>query len=236
MVWLGKNRLQIRARRRIINEAFSLIAVHDPHQPGNGQRSCRSPNVVARKHFLLFLAAARFLDRTRADLCAAAVTGRAPLQPKGGNVRAERVRRLALYFPAVLAGLAGCGPQDPHVVPLTAAENRLKFVAMAYTDAHSSLGHPPENPDELRPFLKAFGDPDELLTSPNDGKPFVVIWGKNPTGGPTDYKGLFPILAYEQQGSAGQRAVTDIRGRPMTVPEVDLPKLKYIGGHKPSSP
>jgi hypothetical protein len=152
-------------------------------------------------------------------------------------VRAERLLRFVLLLPAVAwcAGLAGCSAsQDPHVVPLSESENRLKYVAMAYTDAHGRLGHGPQNADELRPYLKTFGDPDELLVSPADGKPFVVIWGKDPTGGPTDYKGLFPVLAYEQQGANGQRAVTDIRGRPMTVPEADLPRLKYIGGHKPS--
>jgi hypothetical protein len=54
-------------------------------------------------------------------------------------------------------------------------------------------------------------------------------------GGPTEYKQMFPILAYEHEGTRGKRALTDIRGRPMTVSEEDFPKLTFVGGHKPSS-
>jgi hypothetical protein len=105
---------------------------------------------------------------------------------------------------------------------------------MAYQDANTELGRPPKNADELKRFLKQFGDPDALLISPNDGEPYVVIWGANPVGGPTDYEGMFPILAYERKGADGMRAVTDIRGRPMTIPAGDLEKVKFIGRHKPS--
>jgi hypothetical protein len=118
---------------------------------------------------------------------------------------------------------------------LTKAEKALTSVAMAFTDATGQLGHPPKSAEELKPFLKPFGDPEELLVSPNDGKPYVVVWGANPTGGPTDYKGMFPILAYEQQGASGKRAVTDIRGRPMTIPAEDLSKLTFVGRHKPAA-
>jgi len=136
----------------------------------------------------------------------------------------------------LLAALSGCGfSGDPHVVPLTTAENSLTKIAMAYSDAHGQLGHGPKDVEELKPFLKTFGNPDELLVSPNDGQPYVIIWGKNPAGGPTDYKGLFPILAYESKGAGGYRAVTDVRGRPMTVPAADFPKLKFLGGHTPAT-
>ena len=132
----------------------------------------------------------------------------------------------------LLAALTGCGSSNVHVVPLTTAENRLTKIAMAYDDASADLGHPPKNAEELKPYLKQFGDPEELLVSPNDGKPFIVIWGKKLGGGPTEYKSMFPILAYEQSGS--NRAVTDVRGRPMTVPEADFGQLHFVGGHKPA--
>src|SRR5262249_28352707 len=110
------------------------------------------------------------------------------------------------------------------------------FIALAFGDAHSRLGRSPKNAEDLKPFLKEFGNPEELLVSPNDGQPYVVVWGANPTrGGPTDYQGMFPILAYERKGAGGKRAVTDIRGRPLTVPEADLSKLTFAGGHKPSA-
>jgi len=40
---------------------------------------------------------------------------------------------------------------------------------MAYIEAHSKLGRPPKSEDDLKPFLKEFGSPDELLVSPTTG-------------------------------------------------------------------
>jgi hypothetical protein len=143
-------------------------------------------------------------------------------------------RRLRLGLLLLLAGLTGCG-SGVKVVPLSKAEKALSVIAMAYGEAHSRLGRGPKNADELKPFLKEFGDPEELLISPNDGQAYVVVWGVDPTrGGPTEYQQMFPILAYERKGTGGQRALTDIRGRPLTVPEGDFPKLTFVGRHKPS--
>jgi len=155
-----------------------------------------------------------------------------------GSTRATvRPRRWLRLAPAVLlAGLAGCGGcgTQVHVIPLTPAEKELTAIAMAYNDAVSELGRPPKSAEELKPFLKRFGDPEDLLVSPNDGQPYVVVWGANPVGGPTEYRGMFPILAYERQGASGKLAVTDIRGRPLTIPAEDLSKLKFVGRHRPA--
>ena len=141
--------------------------------------------------------------------------------------------RLGLLL--LLASLVGCFSKEPKVVPLTGSETNLKNIVLAYMDAHESLHHPPKNAEELKPFLKRFGDPDQLLISPNDGEPYVVIWGADLSrGGPTPYKQMFPIFAYEKKGTGGQRAVTDVRGRPLTVPDEDFPKLTFAAGHKPS--
>ncbi len=152
-------------------------------------------------------------------------------QPGPGQV-GSLSRPVTLGLMVLAASLSGCG-SSTHVVPLTPAEKALTNVALAYMDAHAELGHGPKNADDLKPFLKRFGNPAELLVSPNDGEPFVVIWGVNPTGGPTEYKGMFPILAYERKGSGGKRAVTDVRGRPMTIPAEDFNKLKFVGRHRP---
>jgi len=135
---------------------------------------------------------------------------------------------------ALVFGLAGCGT-GPNVIPLSKAEKALTNIALAYGEAHARLGHGPKNAEELKPFLKEFGNPDELLVSPNDGEPFVVIWGANPRGGPTEYKQMFPILAYENKGRGGKRALTDIRGRPLTIPSEDFSKLTFVGGYKPAA-
>jgi hypothetical protein len=151
-----------------------------------------------------------------------------------GRRTAKRVlqARLLIVPATLLAAIAGCG-EEVHVVPLTAAEQELTYVALAYTDAHERLGRGPKDADELKPYLKPFGDPEDLLVSPNDGEPYVVVWKANPVGGPGEYMGMFPILAYEQKGTGGKRAVTDVRGRPLTVPEEDMEKLKFLRGHKP---
>jgi hypothetical protein len=153
----------------------------------------------------------------------------------GGTSTSGAGSRRPLYrgLLLVLAGLAGCGSGED-VVALSDAEQALTYIALAYGDAHSQLGRGPKNAEELKPFLKPFGNPDELLVSPNDGQPYVIAWGANPGGGPTEYKQMFPILAYERKGSRGRRALTDVRGRPMTVPEEDFSKLTFAGGHKPS--
>jgi len=154
-----------------------------------------------------------------------------------GNCAAiTRCRRWWCFAPLfALANLSGCG-SGPDVVAFSGAEQELTSIAMAYGDAHSKLGRGPKDAEELKPFLKTFGDPDDLLTSPNDRQPYVVVWGLDPSrGGPTAYKQMFPILAYESKGKRGKRAVTDIRGRPMMVPEGDFSKLTFGGRHKPAS-
>ena len=152
----------------------------------------------------------------------------------GPRKTAHPLGRLSLGLAVLLTALAGCrSSQEPEVIPLSPAEKNLTYIALAYSDAYGQLGRGPKNAEELKPFLKVFGNPDELLVSPNDGQPYVVVWGVNPTGGPTDYQGMFPILAYERKGANGKRAVTDVRGRPLTVPEEDLPKLTFVGKHKP---
>jgi hypothetical protein len=150
-------------------------------------------------------------------------------------------RRAATFgFMAVmLTGMSGCsgcwGDSKPHIVPLSASEERLRDITLAYMEANEKLGRGPKNADELKPHLTRFGNPDELLVSPNDGEPYVIVWGVDTSrGGPTDYQGMWQILAYEKKGAQGKRAVTDTRGRPLTIPEGDLSQLKFAGKHRPS--
>src|SRR5262245_58153996 len=159
----------------------------------------------------------------------------ARLRNQSGRTSHQSLRSLSSYaLFASLCALAGCG-SGTDVVKLTAAEKELTYIAMAYSDAHGQLGHGPKDAEELKPFLKVFGDPEDLLVSPNDEQPYVVVWNANPSGGPTEYQGMFPILAYEKEGSGGRRAITDVRGRPLTVPAEDLSKLKFVGRHQPAT-
>lgn len=144
------------------------------------------------------------------------------------------LRLLCVMMGLLFALTAGCGSREPHVVPLSKAENALSKVVMAYQRGENKLGRPPRDAEEIKSFLKDYGNPDELLVSPNDGQPYVVIWGARPDGGPTEYKGLRPILAYEKSGAGGRRVVVDVTGHPMTIPNEDFPKLKFAGRHKPA--
>jgi hypothetical protein len=133
----------------------------------------------------------------------------------------------------LLTVLGGCN-SGPNVIPLSGSEKRLVSIVRAYKDAYDKLGRGTKNDEELKPHLRAYGNPEELLVSPDDGKPYVVVWGVNPAGGgTTDYRGMWSILAYERKGKGGKRAVVDTRGRPLTVPEGDISKLKFVGGHRP---
>jgi hypothetical protein len=158
------------------------------------------------------------------------------LVPRAGSTRdlVSQQRWLLVGVVLLLCSFTGCG-SGPKVIPFSQAEKTLSSIALAYMEAHARLGHGPKNADELKPFLKDFGNPEELLVSPNDGQPYVIVWGVDPTrGGPTEYQGMWPILAYERKGAGGARAITDIRGRPMRVPEADFPKLTFAGRHKPT--
>jgi hypothetical protein len=134
-----------------------------------------------------------------------------------------------------LTGCGGCGTSAPVILPQTDAEKNLTSIVLAYLDATEELHHNPKNAEEIKPFLKRFGDPNQILISPTDGEPYVVVWGASLNGGPTPYKQMFPIMAYEKKGSGGKRAIADVRGRTLTVPNEDFPQLKFVGGHQPAA-
>jgi hypothetical protein len=146
------------------------------------------------------------------------------------------------WRPTILAvglsvGVFGCGSStDTHVVALSDSEKNLSNIVLACLDAHESLRHYPKNAEELKPFLKRFGDPEAMLKSPVDGEPYVIVWGTDLSrGGPTPYQQMFPIFGYEKKGAGGKRAIVDVRGRPLTVPSDDFSKLTFVAGHKPDA-
>src|SRR3954467_3023936 len=126
--------------------------------------------------------------------------------------------RLSGRTALLLAAAAGCGRTDPVVTPLPKAEQDLCSIAQAYREAFERTNKAPQSFDELRPYLTSFGNPDDMRVSPNDGQPYVVLWGADPTrGGAGPVKGMWTILAHEQAGTGGKRAVADVRGLAATV-------------------
>src|SRR6516164_5123126 len=118
-----------------------------------------------------------------------------------------------LFLPATIA-LTGCSSAHP-VVNQKDAEN-LTRIGAAYDRATKQLGHPPQNPEQLKPFLKEYGDPETILRSPQDRLPYVILWGRNIRNSAIQTMPP-PIIAYEQQGANGKRYVLPAMGiMPMT--------------------
>jgi hypothetical protein len=140
----------------------------------------------------------------------------------------RRPQRSVLHVVLVLAGLglSGCSPK-PVIVGSSKEFQNLIFIAQAYIDAaDGKLGRPPNNVDELKPFLEGMGDPNEILVSPNDGLPYVIVWGVKPGRSP---------IAYEQQGKDGQRIVVGSNLMPWRVTEEGFSRLRFPPGQKPPS-
>ncbi len=118
--------------------------------------------------------------------------------------------------------LWGCS-QGQVVTELPPQEQNLRYLVMAYTQAATDLGHSPSSAEELKPFLKDFGDAETLLKSPRDGQPYVIVGGLDRAaaaqGGPS-------ILAYEREGVNGVRKAVDMR---MVVRDLSAEEFAKLG-------
>jgi len=85
-----------------------------------------------------------------------------------------------------------------------------------YLAAHN--GQPPKDAASFRQYLESRLDQladynvksaDDLLKSPRDGQPLVIISGKKVSA---PDQGDFPWAAYEQTGVAGKRMAVNVRG------------------------
>src|SRR5258708_3848894 len=140
----------------------------------------------------------------------------------------NHTRRLGGACCLALLLIAGCSSR-PRVTTAASAENIRKLRA-AYLAAVTELKRPPTSEDELRPFLAKEGDPATLLRSPNDGEPFVVLYGADPRTG-KDLKPL--IIAYEKVGSNGRRLVFTAMGV-MEMTNQAFQEANFPPGHKPN--
>ena len=124
-------------------------------------------------------------------------------------------RPLAVLGPPLLAGLpravillvlAGCS-SSPAVKPDEA--RNLHKIQTAYDAVARQLGRPPANLGELRPQLEPLGDPEQILRSPRDGLPYVILWGVDPSQARTMPP---PIVAYEKVGANGKHYALTVMG------------------------
>lgn len=126
----------------------------------------------------------------------------------------------------VLAAVAGCG-DAPRVQKGTG--EKLEQFSAVYRAATEKLRRPPASADELKPYLSPGQSLDALLTSPNDNQPHVVIWGADVRAG-MELKPL--VIAYEKEGSGGNRFVMTAMGVFLMGPE-DFKEANFPTGHKP---
>ncbi len=145
----------------------------------------------------------------------------------------SRASRGTRWLGVVLAlPLVGCSSGPVQVEGDTGGAN-LGKVGIAYLRATEQLGRPPRNLDELKPVLqREFGDADGLLRSPNDGQPYVVIWGVDITRAVPGVTAPV-VVAYERQGVGGKRYVLTVGVGIRSLTDQDFARAYFPNGHQP---
>jgi hypothetical protein len=103
----------------------------------------------------------------------------------------------------------GCAPAAKKSVAVPKEGEAIVTIGRAYRDASNALKRGPTSEKELKPYLKKYGDPDQLLISPNDGQPYQFTWGLTPTR-PTKSAVAHRFLVYEKTGKGGKRYAVDM--------------------------
>ena len=106
--------------------------------------------------------------------------------------------------------LVGCSSHTRSTPELSADEEAIVHVGLAYREASNALKRAPKGIEELKPYLKKYGDPDKVLISPNDGKPYHIVWGASASR-PTKAAQAQRFLAYEATGKDGTRLAVDFK-------------------------
>jgi hypothetical protein len=120
-----------------------------------------------------------------------------------------------------LAVFLGCEKKNPEI-PKPSLD-RMQTIYATYVKVTDSLKRPPKDLDEFKRGLPSNVDAKDLLTSPHDGKPYVLVFNINPQAPPQS--ALPPLLAYEQEGSGGMFDVVTTMGVVRCTAE-DLQKMK----------
>jgi hypothetical protein len=119
----------------------------------------------------------------------------------------------------------GCSSAKPDPAELSKEEQAILNVALAYREAASALQHGPASEQEIKPYLKQYGDPDKLLISPSDGQHYQFAWGVTP-GRLTKSSMGRPYFVYEKIGKDGQRYAVDVTMRVHHLSESEFAKAQ----------
>jgi hypothetical protein len=122
------------------------------------------------------------------------------------------------------AGKAANQQRDP-------TEERLYIIGKAYGQANQRLGRPPKTFEELKPNLEPDA-PADLLRSPRDGEPFVILWGL-PYSHIAPGRDPFTVAAYEKNGVSGVRHVLRFPLQVLEMTDDQLSKAAFPPGHRP---
>jgi hypothetical protein len=151
-----------------------------------------------------------------------------PMSPDSSHPRDRRCRfrRVACLLPFVALFAVGCTSGEVQSTIPPSVEN-LRSVRDGYFEARRALERPPRSKEELVPYLKKFGDPAQLLRSPDDGEDFVIVYGTDPMAA----ESMSYVWAYERHGKDGSRWI--IRNRHVQrIANDKLAKLPFPPGHK----
>ena len=145
------------------------------------------------------------------------------------------MRGIHTCLPALLglAGLtlAGCSSRPKQQEEPAAF--RLRKIAQAYQLASDLRGKPPRSAQELSRFFKELGetgDPEELLRSPRDGEPFVIVFGVD-----FDFEARDTVLGYERTGAEGTRYVLTLSREVKLLKNEEFARATFAKDHKPTS-
>jgi hypothetical protein len=131
-----------------------------------------------------------------------------------------------------IVGLTGCGQGGGR--ELNPTQERLYRIGKAYLRSCHALGRGPNDFGEIKDYIE--GDiPEDLLVSPNDSQPFVILWGVDVTQLRYTRQTTFYVLAYEKTGVNGSRYVLRYPIGLVLMTDEELQKAAFPPGHKPPS-
>src|SRR4051812_3531509 len=108
---------------------------------------------------------------------------------------------VALLF--AFLGMAGCQKAIPGRNP---TQERLYKIGKAYIQTCYQLERGPESFAEIQPNIEG-AESENMLVSPNDGEPFVILWGVDFARLPPGASDPFTVGGYEKKGVDGIRYV-----------------------------
>jgi hypothetical protein len=154
-----------------------------------------------------------------------------PTHPKDDRAidRRRRGRRALVGLLSLMAvSAAGCS-QGVVTSAIPPTVESLRAVRDSYFGARRALNRPPRSKEELLPHLKKYGDPADLLRSPDDGEEFVIVYGTEPLANDS----INNVWAYERHGKGGGR--WSIRGRNVQrIANDEFIKASFPPNHKPA--